>query len=97
MKNFVSERVLEDFYNSISSGSSKMVHIPKSDVFYVRDHLRAVFGKNFTLDYVEWALLKEGMINPRDCFEPELKKSWDEYPLEKESSYKWPIPSPPSD
>ena len=73
MKNFVSERVLEDFYNSISSGSSKMVHIPKSDVFYVRDHLRAVFGKNFTLDYVEWALLKEGMINPETVSNQNLK------------------------
>jgi hypothetical protein len=87
MKNlYISEKVLEEFYGSLSKESaSSFVHIPRSDVFYVREHLRAVFGKNFTLDYVEWALLKEGLIEAKDCYNPQLKKSWEEYPLEKES------------
>ena len=65
--------------------AGKLVHIPKSDVFYVREHLKAVFGKTFTLDYIEWALLKEGLIEAKDCYQPETKLAWDEYPLEKES------------
>jgi hypothetical protein len=91
MKNFIKEDVLGSFYESLAKESSELVHIPKSDVFYVRDHLRSVFGKNFTLDYVEWAMLKEGMIDSKDCYQPRIKKSWDEYPLEKENP-KWPSP-----
>lgn len=85
MKYFISERVLENFYKGLLGNPSTFVHIPKSDVFYVREHLRSALGKNFTLDYVEWAMLKEGLIEAKDCFEPQLKKSWAEYPLEKEA------------
>lgn len=83
----LTDDVIEDFYLSIAKNDNnfaKRVHIPLSDVFYVREHLRSVFGGNYTLDYIEWALLKEGMIDPRHCFEPNTKLSWDEYPLEKE-------------
>jgi hypothetical protein len=72
------ENILQRLYEG------KNVHIPRSDVFYVREHLKAVFGKTYTLDYVEWALLKEGLIKSRDCYQPQTKLSWDEYPLNKE-------------
>lgn len=87
MKYFSDEDVLGQFYLALAAGNEKVlhhVHIPRSEVFYVREALHQKTGIRYTLDYVEWALLKEKMISPRDCFEPELKKSWDEYPLEKE-------------
>jgi hypothetical protein len=79
MKYSTDELILQRLYEG------KLVHIPRSDVFYVREHLRGVFGKNYTLDYVEWAMLKEGMIEAKDCYQPQTKLSWDEYPLEKET------------
>jgi hypothetical protein len=82
----VTEKVLEDFYQAVASNSNEFayrIHIPLSDVFYVREHLHQKFGERFTLDYVEWAMLKEGLIEARHCSNPEEKLSWREYPKEK--------------
>ena len=52
---YSSEDVIEEFYDAIADGDSKRlrrVHIPKSDVFYVREALRVRLGKSFTLDHV---------------------------------------------
>lgn len=80
------EDVIGQFYLSLASNNGNFVptiHIPLSDVFYVREALHQALGERYTLDYVEWAMLKEGMIQPRQCHKPEEKLSWDEYPLEK--------------
>ena len=48
-----SESVLEDFYNALASNNSyamKKVHIPKSDVFYVREAIYNGTGEWYTLD-----------------------------------------------
>ena len=55
-----SESVLEDFYNALASNNSyamKKVHIPKSDVFYVREAIYNKTGEWYTLDHVESCLL----------------------------------------
>lgn len=83
----ISDNVIEEFYKAVASNDNNFaysVHIPLSDVFYVREALHQKFGKRYTLDYVEWAMLKEGKILPRHCYKPEEKMSWVEYPLEKE-------------
>ena len=52
---YSSEDVIEEFYDAIADGDSKRlrrVHIPKSDVFYVREALKVRLGKSFTLDHV---------------------------------------------
>ena len=54
-----SESVLEDFYNALASNNSyamKKVHIPKSDVFYVREAIYNSTGEWYTLDHVERAM-----------------------------------------
>ena len=51
---YSSEDVIEEFYDAIADGDSKRlrrVHIPKSDVFYVRESLRSRLGKSYTLDH----------------------------------------------
>ena len=51
---YSSEDVIEEFYDAIADGDSnklKRVHIPKSDVFYVREALEARLGKRYTLDH----------------------------------------------
>ncbi len=87
MKSFISDNVIEEFYQAVARNDNNFVysvHIPLSDVFYVREALHQALGKRYTLDYVEWAMLKEGKILPRHCFNAQEKLSWEEYPFEKE-------------
>lgn len=87
----IKDTVIEEFYSAVARNDNNFVmsvHIPLSDVFYVREHLYQTFGKRFTLDYVEWAMLKEGQIDSRHCYKPEEKLSWSEYPFEKEVRYR---------
>lgn len=83
----LSENVIEEFYAAVARNDNEFVysvHIPLSDVFYVREALHQATGKRYTLDYVEWAMLKEGHLQPRHCFNPKEKMLWDEYPFDRE-------------
>ena len=76
---YSSENVIEEFYAAIADGDSKRlrrVHIPKSDVFYVREALRSRLGKSYTLDHVERAMYLEGLLEARDVFEPRRKREY---------------------
>lgn len=83
----LSENVIEEFYAAVARNDNEFiysVHIPLSDVFYVREALHQATGKRYTLDYVEWAMLKEGHIQPHHCFNAKEKMLWDEYPFDRE-------------
>jgi len=54
------DNVLEEFYNHVLSGKLEELHIPHSDVFYVREAVQNHYGKPFTLEHVEWAMREEG-------------------------------------
>ena len=74
---YSSEDVIEEFYDAIAEGDSKRlrrVHIPKSDVFYVREALEARLGKRFTLDHVERAMYLEGFLGRHEVLDPERKR-----------------------
>lgn len=93
MKTYIKDTVIEEFYAAAARNDNNFalsVHIPLSDVFYVREALFHALGKRYTLDYVEWAMLKEGKIEARFCHQPQDKLSWDEYPHEKEVKYRVP-------
>jgi hypothetical protein len=80
MKNFSSETVLEDFYKNLLEGDGSKalrVHIPRSDVFYIRRAYFEATGNWETLDRIERAMLLEGMLRPQDCFEPDRKRDWE--------------------
>tara|TARA_R110000868_G_scaffold361478_1_gene623452 strand:- start:3 stop:290 length:288 start_codon:yes stop_codon:yes gene_type:complete len=78
---YASEDVLTDFYNALVNNDAKAmrkVHIPRSDVFYVREHLRSVFpDKELTLDYVERCMYLEGMLTRHDVLEPGRKRPYE--------------------
>ena len=60
---YSSDKVLEEFYKALASkdeGRLRRVHIPRSDVFYVREAVQAHYGRSFTLEHVEWAMREEG-------------------------------------
>ena len=54
------DNVIEAFYDAIRNNSLDRLHIPHSDVFYVRKAVEAHYGRPFTLEHVEWAMRMEG-------------------------------------
>jgi len=54
------DNVLEAFYEAILTNSLDKLHIPHSDVFYVRKAVEAHYGRSFTLKEVEDAMKAEG-------------------------------------
>jgi len=54
------DNVLEEFYKHVLDGNIEDLHIPHSDVYYVREAVQNHYGKPFTLEHVEWAMRMEG-------------------------------------
>jgi hypothetical protein len=54
------DNVLEEFYRHVMDGNLEDLHIPHSDVFYVREAVQAHYGRSFTLEEVERAMKLEG-------------------------------------
>ena len=54
------DNVLESFYEAIRTNTLDKLHIPHSDVFYVRNAVEAHYGRPFTLKHVEDAMRAEG-------------------------------------
>lgn len=71
---------LEEIYTALADGHHKRafaVHVPLSDVFYVRAHLEEVFGQKFDLDYVERCMFLEGMLSRDDVLDPDREREWE--------------------
>jgi len=58
--------VLGAFYDAIKNNTLDKLHIPHSDVFYVRKAVEAHYGRPFTLEHVEWAMRMEGWSDDVD-------------------------------
>ena len=54
------DNVLEEFYKAILNDTLDQLHIPHSDVFYVRAAVEAHYGRQFTLKHVEESMRAEG-------------------------------------
>jgi len=54
------DNVLEEFYKHVVDGNLEDLHIPHSDVFYVREAVQNHYGRAFTLEEVERAMRLEG-------------------------------------
>mgnify|MGYP003624734640 FL=1 len=78
-KMYISDNVLEEFYLALANedeGKLRRVHIPRSDVFYVREKIYQDTGVKYSLDRVERAMYLEGMLNASDVFEPNRKRKY---------------------
>jgi len=51
------DNVIESFYDAIRNNNLHKLHIPHSDVFYVRKAVEAHYGRSFSL---EEAMIAEG-------------------------------------
>ena len=70
-KYYESDNVIEEFYKALASGDEgrlRRVHIPRSDVFYCRAAIEAKTGVRYSLSHVEWAMVQEGMLDPKEAF-----------------------------
>ena len=78
-KMYSSDKVLEEFYLALASedeGKLRTVHIPRSDVFYIREKIYQDTGIKYSLDRIERAMYLEGMLEASDVFEPNRKREY---------------------
>ena len=54
------DNVIESFYDAVLNNNLEKLHIPHSDVFYVRAAVEAHYGRSFSLKEVEDAMIAEG-------------------------------------
>ena len=76
-KLYISDNVLEEFYNALADEDEarlRRCHIPRSDVFYVREKIFIDTGVKYSLDHVERSMYLEGMLDADDVFEPHVKR-----------------------
>ena len=74
---YASDNDIEEFYEAIAANDSKRlrrIHIPKSDVFYVRAAIESDTGIRYTLDHVERAMYLEGMLDRKDVLDPDRER-----------------------
>jgi len=77
---YSSDNVVEEFYRALASedeGKLRRVHIPRSDVFYIREKIRNDTGIKYSLDRVERAMYLEGYLKARDVLDPRRKREWE--------------------
>ena len=60
------DNVLDAFYHAIRTNSLDRLHIPHSDVFFVRKAVEAHYGRSFSLKHVEDAMRAEGWKEPSE-------------------------------
>jgi len=71
---YATDSVIEEFYKALLDNNTRAlqkVHIPKSDVFYVREAIYQDTGVRYTLDHVERAMYLEGMLDRKDVLDPD--------------------------
>ena len=79
-KMYVSDNVIEEFYLALADEDEarlRRCHIPRSDVFYVRQKIYLDTGIKYTLDHVERSMYLEGLLDAKDLFQPNKKRKYD--------------------
>jgi len=77
---YASDNVIEEFYDAIAANDSRKlrrIHIPKSDVFYVRAAIEADTGVRYTLDHVERAMYLEGHLKRTEVLDPDREREYE--------------------
>ena len=82
VKLYSSDNVIEEFYEALASKNERrlrQVHIPKSDVFYIRTAIYQDTGILYSLDHVERAMYLEGHLRPDEVLEPNKPRGYCSY------------------
>ena len=81
-KMYISDNVIEEFYKALADEDEtklRRVHIPRSDVFYVREKIKLDTGIKYTLDHVERAMYLEGHLSASDVLDPSVPRGYCSY------------------
>jgi hypothetical protein len=76
---YADEDVLGHFYSVLADNNVRamqQVHIPKSDVFYVREAIYNRTGEWYTLDHVERAMYLEGHLDRHEVLDPDRVREY---------------------
>ncbi len=76
---YATDSVIEEFYKALLDNNPRAlqkVHIPKSDVFYVREAIYQRTGEWYTLDHVERAMYLEGMLERSEVLDPDREREY---------------------
>ena len=76
---YASDNVIEEFYKALVDNNSitmQKIHIPKSDVFYVRAAIEADTGVRYSLDHVERAMYLEGHLKRYEVLDPDRERDY---------------------
>ena len=77
---FASDDILRDFFSALADDNIqalRSIHIPRSDVFYVRQKYYQDTGEWISLDRMERAMYLEGHLLAYDVKEPNRKREWE--------------------
>jgi hypothetical protein len=72
--------VLADFFSALADDNIqalRSIHIPRSDVFYVRQKYFQDTGHWVSLDRMERAMYLEGHLHTHDVKDPHKKREWE--------------------
>lgn len=72
--------ILGGFFKALAGNdiqALRSMHIPRSDVFYVRAKYHQDTGEWVSLDRMERAMYLEGLLEARDVHEPKRKRDWE--------------------
>ena len=75
-----SDDILGTFFKALAGDDIKALqsmHIPRSEVFYVRAKYHQDTGEWITLDRMERAMYLEGLLEGRDVHEPKRTRDWE--------------------
>ena len=81
---YSSDSVLEEFYKALADRNEsrlRRVHIPRSDVFYVREAYYHHTGIWETLDHIERSMYLEGHLEARDVLDPKRPRGYCRYDI----------------
>lgn len=77
--------VLNTFFQALADDDLRALynlHIPRSDVFYIREKYYLDTGHWVSLDRMERAMFLEKKLDSRDVLDPKRKRDWEhEYDL----------------
>jgi len=78
--NLNNDNIIEQFYLALANDDIKAIssiHIPRSDVFYVREKYYNDTGVWVSLDRMERSMYLEGMLTADDVKEPNKRREWE--------------------
>jgi|TARA_R110000744_G_scaffold77759_1_gene153255 hypothetical protein len=74
------EDILGTFFRALAGNDLRALyslHIPRSDVFYVREKYYQDTGNMISLDRMERSMYLEGLLESRDVLDPYRKRDWE--------------------